>query len=332
MSTSRVHRLLRLISLLQSGRTFTADQLAEELNVSRRTLFRDLNMLDLAGVPYHYDAKLRTYRIDQSFFLPSLNLTLEEALAILLVTRRFISRQSLPTYDPATRAAVKIESGLPSAVQEYCGRMLDGVKVQMPPLVDASRVEQVFGQIHAALGEQRKLDIEYESYFEHDVVKSTVHPYRLLFVSRAWYLVAYSEVHKEVRTFKLDRIIKVNPRQQLFEPDPEFDLDKYFGLAWSIIPEGQVYHVKLRFLPKVAGNVEEISWHKTQQFTAQPDGSCLFEADVDGLGEITWWILGYGDQVIVEEPPELRERVRQIAEHMVQLAESGQPAPGASGA
>ncbi len=328
MSTSRVHRLLRLISLLQSGRTFTADQLAEELDVSRRTLFRDLNMLDLAGVPYHYDAKLRTYRIDQSFFLPSLNLTLEEALALLVVIRRFVSHQSLPTYEPATRAAAKIESGLPEAVQDYCGRMLDGVEVQMLPAADASSVERTFSQIHSALGERRKLDIEYESDSDSTRARTTVRPYRLLSVGQAWYLVGFSESHDQVRTFRLDRIVRISPRQQLFEPDPDFDLDKHFGLAWIMTPEGQVHHVKLRFTPKAAGSVDGISWHKTQRITPQSDGSCVFEADVDGLNEITWWVLGHGDQVIVEEPPELRERVRRIAEHMVQMAEGGQPAVG----
>ncbi len=322
MSANRVHRLLRMIALLQSGRPFTADQLAEEVAVSRRTLFRDLNMLELAGVPCRYDVKRRTYTVEPSFFLPSLNLSLEEALAILLVARRFVSRQSLPMYEPAARAATKIESSLPESVRAYCHGMLQGVTVKMPPLVDAFRAEEVFRTLHTALGVRCKVEIDYDSYFETRPIRTLLWPYQLTFVERAWHVIGHSELHDEVRTFKLDRIVRAKPQQEHYEPDPSFRLDDYLGLAWGLIPEGTIYHVRLRFLPKVAGSVEEIRWHKTQRFTAQPDGSCIFEAQVDGLNEITWWVLGYGDQVVVEEPAELRDRIGQIARNMCNLADA----------
>jgi predicted DNA-binding transcriptional regulator YafY len=76
------------------------------------------------------------------------------------------------------------------------------------------------------------------------------------------------------------------------------------------------YHVKIRFLKRVAGNVDEILWHKTQRTTFEEDGSLLFEVDVDGIDEIAWWALGYGDQAQVLEPPELREKVAGHAERM----------------
>ena len=320
MSRNRVHRLFGLIALLSSGRPFTVDQLAAKLSVSRRTLFRDMNKLKLAGVPYHYDTKGRTYTLGTSFFLPSLNLGLDEVAALLLVVRRFASGQSLPVHDSAVRAAEKIEHALMPEIRELCRSMVEGVTVNLPPLVDAGRVERVFRELQRALAERRNVRIEYDSYFEGQTVATVVSPYHILFVNRAWYLVGQSSLHTEVRTFKLDRITSMVDLEERFEPDPGFDIDEHFGLAWSMIPEGEVHHVRLRFLPRVAGNMEEISWHKTQQVTSQPDGSCIFEADVDGLREITWWILGYGDQVVIEEPPELRDRIGQIALRMCELA------------
>ena len=161
----------------------------------------------------------------------------------------------------------------------------------------------------------------------HNTIETDVSPYRLLFMGRAWYLIGLSSLHGEVRTLKLDRLVSAEVLDEPIEPDPEFDLDAHLGGAWQMIPEGQTYHVRLRFLPKVAGNVEEIAWHKTQRFTVLPDGSCLFEADVDGLGEITWWILGYGDQVVVEDPPELRERIGQIGLRVAEMAGVRRPDP-----
>ena len=81
-----------------------------------------------------------------------------------------------------------------------------------------------------------------------------------------------------------------------------------------MIPEGKIHRVRVRFLPKVAGNVEEVLWHPGQRTQRQADGSLVFEVEVDGLTEISWWIMGYGDQAIVEKPAELRHRICQMAE------------------
>jgi proteasome accessory factor B len=84
-----------------------------------------------------------------------------------------------------------------------------------------------------------------------------------------------------------------------------------------MIPEGRLYNVRLRFLPKVARSVAEVRWHSTQTVTFQEDGSVIIEFRVDGLNEITWWILSYGDQVQVLAPAALRQKVIKIAENMV---------------
>ena len=96
-----------------------------------------------------------------------------------------------------------------------------------------------------------------------------------------------------------------------------FDLADYLGKAWSMIPEGRLYHIKLRFLPKVAETITEVEWHSTQKVTYNSDGSAIVEFRVDGLGEIFWWILGYGDQVEVLAPKELRQRVFQAAKNII---------------
>ena len=84
-----------------------------------------------------------------------------------------------------------------------------------------------------------------------------------------------------------------------------------------MIPRGKEYRVRIRFRPKVARNVQEVCWHKTQKTELQADGSLSYQVTVAGLDEMSWWILGYGDQAVVEEPPELREMIRQHAESIV---------------
>ena len=314
MRVSRIYRLLRLITLLQGDRGYRVSDLAEELQVSRRTVFRDLNMLEMARIPYYFDAESGGYRIGRHFFLPPVNLTLNEALAVLVLTGRGRSSGKVPLLADSASAAVKIESVLPGAVRRHLGGMTGQVGLNLGPMSRHEGLDEMFRRLTDAVSQRRVCRIVYISFHERKQIVLMVHPLRLVFVSRAWYVVAWSVAHREVRTFKLGRIRRLDVTDKEFTPPRDFDPERCFGLAWSMIPEGRLYKVHLHFEPQVAGNVAEVGWHETQRVEWNDDGSIEFHVTVDGLGEITWWVLGYGDQVRVVAPRVLRRRVAQKAQ------------------
>jgi len=314
MSISRIYRLLRLITLLQSGRGYSADDLAAELEVSRRTVFRDLNMLEMAHIPYYYDPERGGYRISRHFFLPPINLTLGESLAVLMLTARLRGTGKLPLMSEAARAAMKVESALPDRIRRHVGSVLDRLGVLLGPTSRHEGLDDLFDQLTDAVATRKVCRLVYISFLDRKQIRATVHPLRLIFLNRAWYLIAHSVKHKERRTFKLGRIRKLAATDQTFEPpDGPDEPTEPFGAAWSMIPEGTLYDIHLHFEPMVAGNVAEVRWHASQQVEWNDDGSVEFRARVDGLREITWWVLGYGDQVEVITPPELRRRIGEVA-------------------
>ncbi|MCY2926991.1 MAG: WYL domain-containing protein [Planctomycetota bacterium] len=310
---SRVYRLLRLVTILQSRRSYTADDLAEELGVSRRTVFRDLNMLEMAHIPYYFDEETRGYRINGHFFLPPVNLTFSEALALLVATGRMRETGSIPLLGEARRAGMKIESALPEAVCRHVGPMIERLHVRPAPAARHEGLDSLFDELVAAVTARHICRMEYLSFQESKLLCLTVHPLRLVFISRAWYLIAYCPAEKGPRTYKLARMRKLTVTGKAFTQPHDVDLDQYFGDAWSMIPEGKVYPVHLRFTRKVAGNVAEVRWHRNQQTQFNDDGALEFRVKVDGLGEIAWWILGYGDQVEVVSPPALRKKIAGVA-------------------
>jgi len=156
----------------------------------------------------------------------------------------------------------------------------------------------------------------YISFQERKQIETDVHPLRLTFHGRAWYLIAYSVRHRANRTFKVGRVRKLTVTRRKFAEPSGADLDEHFGQAWSMIPEGRLYKVHLHFEPLVAGNVAEVRWHDSQRVEWNDDGSIEFHVTVDGLGEIAWWILGYGDQVEVIAPAALRKRIAAAAGKM----------------
>jgi len=316
MRISRVYRLLRLITMLQSGRSCAVSQLARELEVSRRTVFRDLNMLEMAHIPYYFDREQGTYRINRHFFLPPVNLTLPEALTLLVGSRRVRGSSVLPLAAASERAAVKLESVLPAAVRDFLGTVLDRMEVRPAPAARHEGLDETFDRLISAVAERKLCRTVYVSFHERKQITVTLEPRRLAFVGRAWYLIAYSRTHRQQRTFKLGRIKKLTVTDQTFQPREDQEQDTGFGDAWSMIPEGRLHNVHLHFTPKVAGNVAEVNWHHSQRVEWHDDGSIDFHARVDGLGEITWWILGYGDQVKVVAPAALAGRVATMARNV----------------
>ncbi len=326
MKITRLYRLIELITLLRSGRRYDANALSQELGVSRRTIFRDLNILEAAGIPYYFDEETNSYTISRSFFLPAINFTLDEALAILLASRKMIGQLPIPLFDQASRAAIKIESSLPKAIQDHCGSIIDRVDIRWPAIADDNSLDDTFHTLRQAIERQRKVAIRYESLYDAGnktptgkTINTTLSPYRIVFIHRAWYVIGQSSYHKQIRTFKLSRITQANLLDELFAARPDFSLEEYFGNAWVMIPEGKKYNIELIFSPKVARNVAEVNWHKTQTCEFLEDGSLKFSINVDGLTEISWWILGYGDNVRVAKPAKLAKMIKQTAENMIKL-------------
>jgi len=321
MKASRVTRVVKMLTALQAEEKCTVDDLAKLFNTSRRTVFRDLKELQAIGVPYRFDSANQSYAVDPEFFLPPIDLNLQEAFSLLLLVHKAGKKLQLPFRNSALLAALKIENNLPTKIRQHCSINLRNISTKTTPQAPMSQLDKVFAIIQKAIGKQQKLTLCYKSLFESQIITTEFCPYHLLYNKRAWYVLGYSAMHKAIRTFKLNRIIEITMLDKLFIDAGGFDVDEYFGRAWSMIPEGRLYNIKLRFLPKVAHNVTEVLWHDTQLHQFQDDGSVIIEFRIDGINEISWWILGYGDQVQVLSPKVLKEKIVQTAKNMINLNE-----------
>ena len=319
MSVSRIHRLLRLVTILQSGQGKNVSELAAELEVSRRTVFRDLNMLELAHIPYYFDREQDRYKINHHFFLPPVNLTMGEALALMVMSMKQRTTTSLPLAAEASRAAMKLESVLPPTVRAHIGSMMEHLQIRPAPSARHEGLDAMLDRLMDATARRRIGRMTYDSFFDRKQITLTIHPLRLTFIHRAWYLLAFSTEHKEIRTFKVGRIKLLDVLPGTFAPPDPAVLENHFGDAWNMIPEGKCHDVRLRFDKEVAGNVAEVQWHRTQSTQWNEDGSLDFRVHVDGLGEISWWILGYGDKVKVLSPAPLAKKMQAIAQRVDRL-------------
>jgi predicted DNA-binding transcriptional regulator YafY len=321
MKPQRINRLVEILTTLQAGRYYAADELAKMFQTSRRTIFRDLKELQTIGIPYRYDADAGGYKIDPEFYLPPLDLNLKEALSLLMLVHKTAGGIVAPFKNSLLLAALKIENNLPEKIRKYCNEAMQNVSAHLEAQAPTEKLDTHFSLLQRAISGKRRVYMKYHSLFENEVIDAELCPYHLHFNRRAWYVIGFSSLHQSVRTFKLNRIVHLKLTDNYFKGGNKFSAREYLGRAWSIIPEGRIYYVKLRFLPKVANNVIEVRWHSTQKVQKNPDGSADIEFRIDGLGEIVWWILGYGDQVQIIRPKALRQKIHDIAQKMVEMSE-----------
>ncbi len=319
MNLSRIHRLLQVLGLLQAGRGYNPEALAMACGVSKRTVFRDLEILRQSGVPLKFDEQDQRYRIPGTYYLPPTNLTHGEALALLVLCHEMGKHAGLPFFGAAHSAAIKLESSLPGRLREQLLGLAEAVEIQPPPSNPLEGQMPVYEQLLEAAARRRAVRIRYDSLTEWKEIRTRLSPYRLLFSRRSWYVIGRSSLHRSTRTFNVGRVLEVEPLDDRFQVPRGFSIERYLRNAWHLIPEpGRDYEVVIRFEKMVAQNVAEVAWHKTQRVVQNDDGTIDFHATVSGLSEISWWILGYGDQAQVLKPAKLRRIVAERAQRTAQ--------------
>ena len=169
MNLSRITRLLKLIGLLQAGRAYNTEALAQACGVSRRTIFRDLDALRQAGVPLIYNDQKQHYHIPGTYFLPPTNFTPDEALALLVLCNDLGDRSQLPFFEPARAAVLKVASSLPQRLREELRLVSDAIRMRLEPVNPLAEQQPVYQQLLDALAERRSVRIRYSSLAEGEV-------------------------------------------------------------------------------------------------------------------------------------------------------------------
>ncbi len=316
MAAKRVERVLCIITALQSAQKCSVRNLAKLLGTSRRTIFRDLKVLKSAGIPCHYDFVSGCHIIDKDYFLSAPDLNMAETLALLLSVRKARECMYMPIKESALWAAMKIENNLNDKVKRFCSGALKHITIKGTPQVKVNFSDKLFMQLIKAIIEKRIVKIRYSLSGEQKNEFFDFKPCHLLYNGRLWSVLGKLNHFNSFQAFSLNRIKELHLLDKFFVEEQKFDVEEYLGRAWSMLPEGRIYNVSLKFTPGVARSVADVQWHSTQTVHFEDDGSAIVEFRVDGLSEIKWWILSYGDQVQVLAPQTLRCEIVEIAQNM----------------
>ena len=208
----RADRLFRIVQLLRSGRLQTARHLAEKLQVSHRTIYRDVQDLQLSGVPITGEAGVG-YTLRRDFDIPPLMFDREEIAALVLGARMVQAWGGMQLTEAANRALRKIEAVLPTDLRER----IDDVLLYAPGLRVSAEVRSRLDALHAAAQERRIVLIAYAREDGQQSVRR-VHPLALYFWGGAWTLAAWCELRNDFRSFRVDRMEHLESLGEAFIP------------------------------------------------------------------------------------------------------------------
>lgn len=305
---NKIMRLSQIEALLMDNpEGLTQADLAQCLGVHRSTILR--NLADIQAPVYEDHGRLF---LDREAYLVNLRLTLHEALSIHLAGR-FMStcmdRRNPHVASALRKLGISLEKLAPLIshfVRNSANTFDDDSKRQDPHYL------QVLEKITLAWAEKRQVQLWYRGAERKQVKEYTFCPYfvEVSAVGQAVYAIGIIQPQNQTRTFKIERVERIELLKERYTIPADFNPNAMLAQAWGIwFTDEEPLEIKLRFSARVAARVKETRWHPTEQVTEQPDGSLLWSASIAEPREMLPWVRGWGADVEVLEPEELRETI-----------------------
>ena len=318
----RQWRLLQILSHRKQG--VTLQELAQETEVSNRTIARDLLVLKSVGFPVSEVTTAhgkKQWKIAGNVGIAQLQFTLEETAALYL-GRQFLELMAGTLFWQGSHSAYqKIKSALSDPAVRFLEKLASAVHLTNHHIVNYAERAELIDQLMLAIEDHRLTVITYQSLRSTEpVTLYDIHPYALIFHKGALYLIAWSLDHGAIRTFKDDRIseVDVQPNLMTFQRPKDFHPAKYLEHSFGIFAEERAPQtIRIRFSPPVVRILQEKKFHTSQHLSYNNDGSVIAEYQLTGFEEIRSWLLSFGRHARVLEPDELVETIREELDLMI---------------
>lgn len=315
---SRQWRIIH--ALIASPHGKSAAELSEALDCHSRTVYRDLEALQMAGFPLYTEqegGKTRWSLIDAQRHQMPLPLDLTELMALYFSRNMLKVLEGTALFDALSSLFDKVKATLPPAYIDYLEALSRRLAVGPRAHKPYRRFKETLEQVQAAVQSQHHLQLSYWSMHRQSMTQRRVAPYTVWFHDDTFYLIGHCDLRRAVRLFAVDRIERLEVLQSRFEPPADFDAQAFMQGSFGVF-QGEPVEVRIRFEPSVAGYIRERIWHPTQTLTPAPDGGLIFDAEVAGLDEIKFWVLRWGAAATVLAPDTLRAAVRREAQQMLE--------------
>jgi proteasome accessory factor B len=309
--------MLRIHQALQAGNFPNASRLARELEVSTKSIHRDLEfMRDRLQLPIEYDASRFGYHYTEEVSsFPTVQITEGELFALIVAEKALQQYRGTNFEKPLLSAIKKMEQSLPDTISLNLAEVEQTIsfRTRAEPILDL----EIFDALAKATAHRQQLELAYRKPGGQQTESRLVDPYHLANINGEWFLFAWDHARKDIRTFVPARVRAVKPTGKTFERPQKFSLEKRLRDSFGVHSGEGEFDVVLRFNARVADYIREKKWHESQQLRELKGGGVELRFKLSSLLEIERWVLSWGGDAVVVKPRQLAESVRASAGRIV---------------
>ena len=312
-----MERMLRIHQAVQSGSYPNAATLAREIEVSSKSIHRDIDfMRDRLNLPLEYDQVRHGfhYTSEVSGF-PTLQITEGELFALLVAEKALQQYRGTNFERPLVSAFKKMASSLPDTISLNLADWEQTISFRMraEPILNL----KVFDALGKATARRQQLALTYRKAGQKHAEHRIVDPYHLANINGEWFLFAYDHLRQDIRTFVPARIRRVKLTGQTFARPQKFSLEKRLRDSFGVHSAQGKFDVVIRFDESVADYIREKKWHDSQKLVELNTGGVELRLKLSSLAEIERWVLSWGGNAVVIEPTELSDLLKASARKLL---------------
>ena len=315
-----LERMLRIHQALQAGGFPNATKLARELEVSTKSIHRDIEfMRDRLNLPIEFapDNNGYFYNGEVTAF-PTMQITEGELFALVVAEKALQQYRGTSFEKPLLSAIKKMEQALPDTISLNLADIEQTISFR-------TRAEQIldlkiFDVLAKAAARREQIELAYRKPGQTKPEARIVDPYHLANINGEWYLFAYDHARKDIRTFAPARIKSVKPTGKTFARPQKFSLEKRLRDSFGVHSGEGEHEVVIRFNARASDYVREKKWHESQELRELKGGAVELKLKLSSLAEIERWVLSWGGDAKVLKPSKLAEAVKQSAKKILQSA------------
>ncbi|HBH52431.1 MAG TPA: hypothetical protein DDY91_11120 [Planctomycetaceae bacterium] len=326
-------RLIVIDNALRAVDYPTVDLLAEVVNMNPKTIRRDLIfMKDELGAPLDFCRERNGWRYtDLNWRLPDFSVSQGDLLAMFLGARVLDDFRGTPAHAQLKRSLSRMADLLPEQVTVQWETIQQAHSVQKS---HTTRQDiEIFRKLADAVLHRKQVKMVYWSAGRDDTTVRTVDPWHLSCIDGEWYVVGWCHLRKAQRTFAPNRVRKIKFTGQSFSVPASFNINEFLAGSFRVVgePDAPLKTIRLAFAPTAARYVKEKVWNESQTLSPTKDGGVIFEIKLNSFIEIRRWILSWGSECQVLEPPELRADIVQQAQGIISRNHAPAPRTGRRG-
>ena len=304
-----LERMLQVHHAILGGRYPNASSLAAELEVSTKSIQRDLEfMRDRLNLPVAYDSqKWGYYYTEPVSAFPSLQISEGELFALLVAEKAVQQYRGTAFEKPLMSAFNKMAASLPDTISFNLAAWEQTISFRLTaePILDL----EIFNALASATTERRQLEIKYRKPGVAEAEQRVIDPYHLANINGDWFLFAYDHLRKAMRTFAPARVKAARPTGKSFERPRKFSPESLLRDSFAVQSGPASQQVVIRFDRSASDYIREKRWHASQELKNLKDGGLELRMTVSSLPEVERWVLAWGGKATVLKPRALAESV-----------------------